>query len=121
MTKPLQGWTRKAWLAIWLQHRRRARAGGSAPPPVVDVLVAVMAGTWLQWNNAHCTENGSRWAIYYRVSLGGTRTLLTTKPNQVRSVDLHYATPCFYSVSRTNPNNSFLAPESNIVEWIGNP
>ena len=26
MPKSLQSWTRKAWQAIWLQHRRRARA-----------------------------------------------------------------------------------------------
>ena len=74
MKKLLQSWTRKAWLAIWLQHRRRARAVVPPEPPAFTIVLSSDGHGNLTWTltspsewgfNVYKSDDGVTWGHTY--------------------------------------------------------
>src|SRR5512137_2262527 len=66
MTKLLQSWTRRGWLAAWLQDRRRARQNRLLPAPVLVPLYPSLL-VW-EWNLA----NPYKWNVWLTLDGGAT-------------------------------------------------
>lgn len=86
MRKLLQSWTRRAWLATWLQDRRRARAGAGAPGAPQNLL-ATDTGSLirLDWSAGTGTVTGLR--VYRQVGLGADELYATLGPSAVTYQD----------------------------------
>lgn len=130
MRKLFQNWTRKAWLAISLQERRRARQSVTATPnaPVIttggyqwDVTTPGWADLWINWTFAHGTCPVASLEIWLS-SGGGAFALFATVTSTAWFFEYLEATntTTVFQFKLRYRNGGTLGPFSNVYEMETN-
>ena len=126
MRKLIQSWTRRAWLATWLQDRRRARQVVTPTPnaptmtggtSAFDVTQTGWADITLNWTFVHGTFPVANLELWKRLN-GGAYTLLVTVAST--ATGYYYALACdsnggTFDFKTRYKNGATLGPFSNVL------
>ena len=126
MRNVLGSWTRRAWLATWLQDRRRARQQAAPPTPNAPVMTGgsftygATQTNWaditLSWTFVHGTFPVANIEVWKSVN-AGAYTLLVGMPSN--GVSYYYALACdingaAFDFKARYKNGATLGPFSNV-------
>ena len=126
MRKLLQSWTRRAWLATWLQDRRRARQQPAPPTPnaptinsgtyAFDVTQVGWADITLAWTFMHGTFPVANLELWKRLN-GGSYVLLATVAST--ATGYYFSLACdsnggTFDFKTRYKNGTTLGPFSNV-------
>ena len=126
MRNLLENWPRRAWLATWLQDRRRARQQAAPPTPnaptmtgssfTFDATQLNWADITLGWTFVHGTFPVASIELWQSLN-GGGYTLLVTGPSN--GVGYYYALACdinggTFDFKTRYKNGATLGPFSNV-------
>ena len=127
MRNPLANWTRRAWLATWLQDRRRGRQQAAPPTPNAPVMTGssfTYDATQLNWADistywtfVHGTFPLANIELWKSLN-GGAYTLLVGMPSN--GVSYYYALACdinggTFDFKTRYKNGATLGPFSNVL------
>ena len=127
MRNLLANWTRRAWLATWLQDRRRARQQAAPPTPNAPVMTGssftynVTQLNWadisIYWTFVHGTFPLASIELWQSLN-GGGYTLLVTGPSN--GAGYYYALACdinggTFDFKTRYKNGATLGPFSNVL------